>query len=52
MQTKMGNRIVVIGRKAPANKKTGYREPNNSQATSQRIVVIRNGELVRSRRGR
>jgi len=51
-QTKIGNRFIVIGRTAPATEKIAYREPTNQRATSQRIVVIRNGERVGSRPGR
>jgi hypothetical protein len=49
-QIKISNRVVLIGRTAPASEKTGYREPINQRPTAQRIVVIRNGELVGSRR--
>ena len=44
--TKTGNRVVVIGRPAPAAEKVAYREPADQRATSQRIVLIKNGELV------
>jgi hypothetical protein len=46
-QTKIGNRVVVIGSTAPTKQKTGYVQPANP--TTRRIVVIRNGELVGSR---
>jgi hypothetical protein len=50
-QTKISNRVIVVGRTAPASKKTDFREPiNHQRPTAQRIVVIRNGELVGSRR--
>jgi hypothetical protein len=47
-QTNIGNRIVVIAGTAPAIEKNGYREPVRKRATSRRLVVIKNGELVRS----
>jgi hypothetical protein len=51
-QTKIGNRVVLIGSTAPANEKTGYLQPSKRRPTTHRIVVIRNGELVGSRPGR
>ena len=51
-QTKISNRIVLIGRTAPANKKTGYLKPTAQRPTTHRIVVIRNGELVGSKPAR
>jgi hypothetical protein len=51
-QTKTGNRVVVIGGPAPATKKVALREPDNQPATSRRVVVIKNGELVGRRPGR
>jgi hypothetical protein len=50
--TKIGNRVVIIGSTAPANKKTGSLPPSRQRAPSRRIVVIRNNEWVGSRRGR
>jgi hypothetical protein len=50
--TQSGNRVVVIGRPAPATEKRARREPTNQRATAQRIVVIKNGERVGSRPGR
>jgi hypothetical protein len=47
-----GNRIVVIGRTAPIHEKTSHREPSKQRARSQRIVIIRDGRLVRGRPGR
>jgi hypothetical protein len=44
--TKTGNRFVVIGSTAPASEKTDNAQPTHLQATPQRIVVIRNSELV------
>jgi hypothetical protein len=46
-QTKIGNRVVVIGSTAPAKQKAGYVQTANP--TTRRIIVIRNGELIRSR---
>jgi hypothetical protein len=51
-QTKIGNRFVVIGSTAPANEKNGYLQPAKQRPTTHRIVVIRNGKSVGSRRGR
>ena len=51
-QTKIGNRVVVIGSTAQANEKTGYLQPTKQRPTTHRIVVIRNGELVGSGPGR
>jgi hypothetical protein len=50
--TKIDNRFVLIAGTAPASEKTAYRQPPTQRATSQRIVVIKNGELVGSRPGR
>jgi hypothetical protein len=50
-QTKIGNRVVVIGSTAPANQKTGYRKPTKQRRTTHRIVVIRNGKLVGTDQG-
>jgi hypothetical protein len=47
-QTKIGNRVVVIGRTVLAGEKN--LQPTNQRPTTHRIVVIRNGELVGSRR--
>ena len=46
-ETKSGKRIVVIGRTVPAHEKINHREPSNQRARSQRIVIIRDGKLVR-----
>jgi hypothetical protein len=51
-QTKIGNRVVLIGRTALANEKTAFLQPTKQRPTTHRIVVIRNGELVGSRPGR
>ena len=51
-RTRVGNRVVVIGSTAPANDKTGSGQPTPQRATPQRIVVIKNGELVGRRPGR
>ena len=51
-QAKIGNRVIVIAGTTPATDKTANREPTHQRATPQRIVLIRNGELVRSRPGR
>jgi hypothetical protein len=50
--TQIGNRVVVIGRPAPAAERGACREPANQRAMPQRIVVIKNGELVGSKPGR
>jgi hypothetical protein len=52
LPTKIGHRTVVIGRPAAAVEKSAYREPAQQQATFQRIVVVKNGELVGSKLGR
>jgi hypothetical protein len=51
-QTKIGNRVVVISGPAPAPEKVTRREPADQRATSRRIVLIKNGELVGGRPGR
>jgi hypothetical protein len=51
-QTKVGNRYVVIAGTAQAKKKAGYREPTSQRPTVERIVVIKNGEVVTGERGR
>jgi hypothetical protein len=51
-QTKIGNRIIVIGPTAPAKEKTSNLQPTKQRPTTHRIVIIRNGELVESRSGR
>jgi hypothetical protein len=51
-QTKIGNRVVLIGRTARANEKIGCTQPTNQRPTTHRIVVIRNGELVGGKSGR
>jgi hypothetical protein len=50
--TRIGKRFIVIGRSAPATEKSACREPTNQRAIAQRLVVIKNGELVGSRSGR
>jgi hypothetical protein len=45
-QTKIGHRLIVISRTAPATEKIACREPTNQQARSPRIVVIKDGKLV------
>jgi hypothetical protein len=45
-QTKIGNRFIVIGRPELATEKIAYRQPTNQRPTSQRIVVIKDGQLV------
>lgn len=45
----IGNRVVVIGRTAPAKEKTSNLQPTKQRPTTHRTVVIRNGRLVRSR---
>jgi hypothetical protein len=50
--TQSGNRVVVIGSTAAANDKTGSRQPAPQRSTPQRIVVIRNNELVGGRPAR
>jgi len=50
--TKIGNRFIVIGRPAPAAEQVAYREPTTQRVTSQRLIVIQNGERVGSRQGR
>jgi hypothetical protein len=51
-QTKIGNRVVLIGSTAPANHKTGCSHPTAHRPTTHRIIVIRNGELVGGKPGR
>jgi hypothetical protein len=51
-QTQTGNRVVVIGSKAPANDKAGSLPPSRQRATPRRIVVIRNNEWVGGRPAR
>jgi hypothetical protein len=46
IQTKMRNRYVVVGRAAPASKKTGRGEPTPKRFVGQRIVIISNGKYV------
>jgi hypothetical protein len=50
--TQTGLRVVVIRSTAPANEKTAPRQPAPQRATPQRIVVIKDGELVGGRPGR
>jgi hypothetical protein len=45
-QRKSGNRIIFIRRPAPSHEKTDHREPLNQRASSQRIIVIRDGKFV------
>jgi hypothetical protein len=51
-QTKSENRVIVLGRTAPASEKTAHRVATDQRPTTHRIVVIRNGELVAGRTGR
>jgi hypothetical protein len=51
-QTKISNRVVVIGRTAPANEKTRYRQLTKQRLNTHRIVVVKNGELVGNKAGR
>ena len=51
-QTKISNRIVLVGCTAPANEKTTYPRPSKQRPTTYRIVIIRNGELVSGGPGR
>jgi hypothetical protein len=50
-QTKSGSRIVVITGTVPANENPGYRELTEKRPMARRIVVVRDGKLVGSRRG-
>jgi hypothetical protein len=45
--TRIGNRIVVIGSGATATERAACREPINLEATTRRIVVIKDGALAR-----
>jgi hypothetical protein len=48
--TRIGNRIVVIGSTAPADKQKAVAMPSSEQRpTTCRVVVIRNNEWVDSR---
>jgi hypothetical protein len=52
-QTKTGHRIIIITGKVPENERHEYPEPMPTQRTTgQRIVIIRNGEFVSSKRKR
>lgn len=52
-QTKTGHRIIIIAGKVPVIEKHEYPEPMPTQRTTgQRIVIIRNGEFVSSKRER
>jgi hypothetical protein len=51
-QTRIANRVVLIGSTAPPNEKTGYLQPTQQRPTTRRIVVITNGQLVGSKPGR
>jgi hypothetical protein len=51
-RTRVGNRVVVIGSTAAGNEKAGSLPPRRQRATPQRIVVIKDGELVGGRPGR
>jgi hypothetical protein len=44
--TRIGNRLIVIDATAPAAKMVTYQERTSHRATSQRIVVIKNGQRV------
>jgi hypothetical protein len=48
-QTKIGNRLIVLGWTAPATKKVAHREALRQLARCQRIIVIKNGEVVSSK---
>jgi hypothetical protein len=50
--TQIGNRVVVIGPTAPAAQKVTCQESAPQRATSRRIVVIKDGQLVSRRPGR
>jgi hypothetical protein len=51
-QSKIGSRFIVIGRPAPAAEQVAYREPTPQRTTSQRLIVIQNGERVGRNPGR
>ena len=52
-QAKPSHRIVVIAGSVPENEQHEYREPMPThRTTGQRIVIIRNGEFVSSKRKR
>jgi hypothetical protein len=51
-QTKISNRFVVIAGTTRACERPGYRETNELRLTARRIVVIKNGKSVGSRRSR
>jgi hypothetical protein len=44
--TKIGTRVVLIGRTAPANDKAGSTPPSQQRPTTRRIGLIRNNERV------
>ena len=47
-QNKNGNRIVILAGTATSNNQGGDREASIQRASSGRIVVIKNGEMVKS----
>jgi hypothetical protein len=47
-QKKISNRIVIIGPTALTCEKTRHRQPPNQRTKSQRIVIIKDGKLIRS----
>jgi hypothetical protein len=51
-QTKIGNRFIVLGPPELPTEKIAFRQPTNQPAVSQRIIVIKDGQLVGSRLGR
>jgi hypothetical protein len=51
-QTKVGNRYVVIAGTAQVKKHSRYREATRLPPAADRIVVIKNGEVVAGGRGR
>jgi hypothetical protein len=50
--TQSGHRVVVIRSTPPANDKAGSLPPSQQRSTPQRIVVIKDGELVGGRPAR
>jgi hypothetical protein len=50
--TQIGNRVVVIRSTPPANGQAGSGQPAPQRAMPQRIVTIKNGELVGGRPAR
>jgi hypothetical protein len=53
MHTKISNRIIIIGRAVRNKKMIPSRQlVSSTPAASQRIVIIKDGEFIRSRLGR